>query len=308
MALRKKSLVATVPSPKPFEAPDEAVPAPAETTLVGSSSPFPPTNMTTINPRLFERAEKLALMTNELKLHKATQQVDEITRDLEQLARRTQFNETFRQQHEERMESLWCEILAVRAHIESASKLRAEERLEMKDYRREVVEVKREMDDMKGLVTGLAGKVKELPTLSEANAVLAAVHTQREACEMAAATATGACAAAKATTGKGKARRSETIKSTRRWHHEHKTTGLPDAAFTAKYLRKQSKRDPHMAILLHRAIQRRVESRRDGRDSQPRSLEEFCQDVSWGDVTQTVEDELVKRVAFAVRSLRQISQ
>ncbi|QUC18403.1 uncharacterized protein UV8b_02644 [Ustilaginoidea virens] len=258
--------------------------------------------MTTINPRLFERAEKLALMTNELKLHKATQQVDEITRDLEQLARRTQFNETFRQQHEERMESLWCEILAVRAHIESASKLRAEERLEMKDYRREVVEVKREMDDMKGLVTGLAGKVKELPTLSEANAVLAAVHTQREACEMAAATATDWMQKTM------NQRIQETIKSTRRWHHEHKTTGLPDAAFTAKYLRKQSKRDPHMAILLHRAIQRRVESRRDGRDSQPRSLEEFCQDVSWGDVTQTVEDELVKRVAFAVRSLRQISQ
>lgn len=100
----------------------------------------------------------------------------------------------------------------------------------------------------------------------------------------------------------------ETIKSTRRWHHDHKTTTLADAAFTANYLKKQSKRDPHMAVYIQRAIHRRIKPRRRESGSQPNSLEEFCKDVKWEDVTQTVEEVLVKKVESTVRSLSQGSQ
>jgi hypothetical protein len=99
----------------------------------------------------------------------------------------------------------------------------------------------------------------------------------------------------------------ETIKSTRRWHHDHKTTALPDAVFTANYLKKQSKRDPAMAVYLQRAIHRRVGRRGIKSASRAQSLEEFCQHVSWEDVTLTVEDVLVNKVAYTVQSLSQSS-
>lgn len=100
----------------------------------------------------------------------------------------------------------------------------------------------------------------------------------------------------------------ETIKSTRRWHHDHKTTTLADGAFTANYLKKQSKRDPRMAVYIQKAIHRRIKRRRRESGSQPQSLEEFCEHVKWEDVTQTVEEVLVKKVGFTVRSLSQSPQ
>lgn len=107
----------------------------------------------------------------------------------------------------------------------------------------------------------------------------------------------------------------EAISSTRRWHRDHKTTALADADFVANYLKQQYKRDPAVAVLIQRAIQRHVlrqqQRQRRRRDktpprpgSRPRSLEDFCH-VTWTDVLETVETILVRRRDEAVEALCQ---
>ncbi|QPG99645.1 hypothetical protein C2857_002254 [Epichloe festucae Fl1] len=299
----KRQLSVPAASHRPPSA-STSVPSSSNTTLVDSSSPVLRSKTLPISPELFERAEKMARMTNELRLRKLISKADNLERDLAQLALQTKDNNAFRQQHTDRMEKLWCEVLATRARAESSSQLREEDKLDAKEYRREVTQVKVEMGKMKSLVEELASKVGTLPTLAEANAVLAAVKTQREACEAARAAVTTDC-----TRSDIRGRIEETIRSTRRWHMDHKTTTLADAEFIKKYLMKQSKRDPGMAVYLQRAIRKRVKARGGHMGSRrPRSLGEFCKHVSWDDVKGAVEDVLVRRVYGAVGSLSQMSQ
>ncbi|KAF4581098.1 Heat-labile enterotoxin IIB, A chain [Ophiocordyceps camponoti-floridani] len=86
----------------------------------------------------------------------------------------------------------------------------------------------------------------------------------------------------------------EAINSTRRWHRDHKTTPLSEADFVARYLRQQSKRDPPMAVLIQRALRRRVRGRYRRGEGRPASLDDFCRAVVWRDVIETVERVLVR--------------
>ncbi|KFA46998.1 hypothetical protein S40293_08983 [Stachybotrys chartarum IBT 40293] len=101
-----------------------------------------------------------------------------------------------------------------------------------------------------------------------------------------------------------KKRIKEALGSTRRWNHDHKTTNLKDSVFVANYLKQQSKRDPAMAVLIQRALRKRVCRRRPHSKSPPETLEDFCKDVRWRDVIATVEEELIKAESEAVKALR----
>ncbi|KFA60649.1 hypothetical protein S40285_07336 [Stachybotrys chlorohalonatus IBT 40285] len=101
-----------------------------------------------------------------------------------------------------------------------------------------------------------------------------------------------------------KKRIQEALGSTRRWNHDHKTTNLKDSVFVANYLKQQSKRDPAMAVLIQRALRKRVCRRRPHSKSPPETLEDFCKDVRWRDVIATVEEELIKAESEAVKALR----
>lgn len=102
----------------------------------------------------------------------------------------------------------------------------------------------------------------------------------------------------------------EAINSTRRWNRDHKTTALSDAVFCANYLRQQSKRDPAVAVFIQKAVQRRVRAKEAATPSQkpkaakPKSLDEFCQRVTWADVRAAVEDTLVRDTTDVMRLLR----
>lgn len=125
-------------------------------------------------------------MTTELTIHKLARQTNDLTRNLAALTHQTESNESFRQQNEERMGKMWREIVAVQVNLRNQHAMSAEERLDLKGYQREVIEVKSSMGEVRKLVEDLLGKVADLPTLAEANAVLAGVSAQREACEAAA--------------------------------------------------------------------------------------------------------------------------
>lgn len=93
--------------------------------------------------------------------------------------------------------------------------------------------------------------------------------------------------------------------STRRWNRDHKTTKKPEGQFAAEYFKKQSKRDPAMAVFIQRALQKRIRHRRIGRArSQPQTIEEFCQDVKWEDILDTVDEVLVKEEETTLKVLK----
>lgn len=100
------------------------------------------------------------------------------------------------------------------------------------------------------------------------------------------------------------ARIQDALRSTRRWHRDHKTTRHSDAAFCAAYLRQQSKRDAPMAVFLQRAVQRRVQARSPGRALRPRSLDDLCRLVHWADVEAVVEDVLLRDTTDVEEALR----
>jgi methyl-accepting chemotaxis protein len=126
-------------------------------------------------------------MTTELKVHKVMLKANELAQSVANLTRKTEFNDMFRRQHEERMQKMWCDVLAVRANLQQYLETSDKDRLGMKEYWQEVVELKSSIGQVRKSVEELASKVSELPTLSEADAVLAAVVAQREACQEAAA-------------------------------------------------------------------------------------------------------------------------
>lgn len=260
----------------------------------------------------------------ELKIHHVMMQTNDLARGYQELTRKMESNESFHKQHQERMEKIRSDILSTKENLQKHLQSTAGDGLDLREYQKEVVAVKTSMSDVRTLVDELVDKVDQLPTLAEAKAVLAGVTAQREACEAAAAVCEDHTALR---TGQFtfdfydvvltslefchkpiQTRIQETIKSTRRWHHDHKSTTLDDGKFTANYLKKQSKRDPRMAVYIQKALHRRIRRRGRGSTPEPRSLEEFCRDVSWEDVTRTVEDVLVRRVEATVRSLSQSSR
>ncbi|KAG5914837.1 hypothetical protein E4U42_000282 [Claviceps africana] len=286
--------------------PAPSIPWSSETTLVGASSPVLRSKTLPISPDFFSSAEKLARMTLELKLHKLVGQIDSLVSDVVQLKNKTKENDAFCRQHAGRLNRMCHETEAARRVAESCMRLRDEDRRDVGEHVRRAVQeqVQDELGNMRSVVEDLMGKVDMVPTLAEANAVLAAVRVQREACEAGAGGDTG-CSRG----NDRRARIEETIRSTRRWHMDHKTTTLTDAEFIAKYLRKQSKRDPAMAAYLQRAIWKRVRARvpeDDGGRARPQSLGEFCRHVVWEDVKRAVEDVLVRRVYGAGESLSQV--
>ncbi|KAG5931461.1 hypothetical protein E4U53_001764 [Claviceps sorghi] len=287
--------------------PATSIPSSSDTTLVGASSPVLRSKTLPISADLFSSAEKLARMTLELKLHKLVGQINSLVSDVVQLKTKTKDNDAFCRQHAGRLDRMCHETEAARRMAESCMRLRDEDRRDVGEYVRRAVQeqvqvqvqeqVQDEMGGMRSVVEDLVGKVDMVPTLAEANAVLEAVRVQREA-------VTG-CSGGH----DRRARIEETIRSTRRWHMDHKTTTLTDADFIAKYLRKQSRRDPAMAVYLQRAIWKRVRARvpRDvGGRARPQSLGEFCRHVVWEDVKRVVEDVLVRRVYGAGESLSQM--
>ena len=274
-------------------------------------------------PKLVAQAEALARMTLELSVRAVTQHAERLQKALDKVSTRADVAAGFAAAHQDRIEKMGVEIKAVKDHIENLKDHRENQDKDDEQLRRDVAtglaSFRSELNDIKRTVASAAVQLDKMPNKAAADAVLAAIKMRAELTGKPGRRHTGtssrkrhksmlrratACASQPI-----HARIQETIKSTRRWHLDHKTTRLPDAAFTARYLRKQRRRDPLMARYLHRAIQRTARRRRneEGEEEGHRetSLDEACKNVVWEDVTQTIEQELVKNEAAAVQSLSQ---
>ncbi|KAM3534431.1 hypothetical protein MY4038_002259 [Beauveria bassiana] len=263
----------------------------------------PPTSTSTTAgaSRLAAQADALAKMTLEMNLRTVGKQADRLERDLRVLVQATARDAAFRAQHETRLQDLWKEILAVKAHLAAAR--------DRDDAARGLAEEMRgEMAGVKEMVKGLRTALSELPSAEQMQAALSqsSVDTQDSDPNTRRETSQQQQQQQPRSASKQSihARIQDALRSTRRWHRDHKTTRLSDAAFCAAYLRQQSKRDAPMAVFLQRAVQRRVQARSPGRALRPRSLDDLCRLVLWADVEAVVEDVLLRDTADVEEALR----
>lgn len=282
--------------------------------------------------RLAAQADALAKMTLEMNLRSVSKQADRLERELRTLVRSTAQDEAFRAQHESRLQDMWKEILAVKAHAaqadddgrRDATRHLADEECR-RETRRAMDEMRSEIAGVKELVGGLASTLAEMPSAEQMQAALSqssegdAARDRQERMFFAFDPIFGYLLSnvddSDPDTDSQQQRRSpsspsiqtriqDAIKSTRRWNRDHKTTRLGEAVFCANYFRQQSKRDARMAVFLQRSVQRRVQARFPGRTLRPHSLEDFCKVVQWPDVKSVVEELLLRDATDVTRALQ----
>ncbi|OAA82160.1 hypothetical protein LEL_01705 [Akanthomyces lecanii RCEF 1005] len=262
--------------------------------------------------RLAAQADALAKMTLEMNLRSVSKQADRLERELRALVRSTAQDEAFRAQHESRLQDMWKEILAVKAHVARDDNRRDTKNLADEECRRET---RRVMDQMRSevagvreMVSGLASTLAEMPSAEQMQAALsqssegdAARDWQEDSGSKQQQQQRRSSSSPSIQT-----RIQDAIKSTRRWNRDHKTTRLGEAIFCANYFRQQSKRDARMAVFLQRSVQRRVQARFPGRPLRPHSLEDFCKVVQWTDIKAVVEELLLRNTTDVMDALQNI--
>ncbi|TQV96855.1 hypothetical protein V2A60_000510 [Cordyceps javanica] len=281
--------------------------APATVTTHGSapssavSSSFPSAaspSSTTAASRLAAQADALAKMTLEINLRSVSKQADRLEREMQALVQGTKHDAAFRAQHEARLQDMWKEILAVKAHAaqDRDTKHLADEECR-KETRRIMDEMRAEIASVRDVVGGLAATLAEMPSAEQMQAALSQSSegdpgSQQQQQQQSSKPSIHA-------------RIQDALKSTRRWNRDRQSTRQTEAIFCARYLRQQSKRDARMAVFLQRAVQRHVQARFPGRTLRPRSLDELCEVVRWSDVKEVVEKVLLQDTTDVTAALRE---
>ncbi|KAK4085386.1 uncharacterized protein Triagg1_376 [Trichoderma aggressivum f. europaeum] len=293
------------------------------TALIPSSSSISPipTNgsLTTRNgSKLLAQADALARMTIEFNIRAVSAQTERLEKGLNKLMVSTKEDKTFRESHDARLQSLCKEILAVKRRMEEIQGPEfighCKDGLEgCKEEVGDSIELlKKEMEELRGMVGDMSSTLDKLPTAAEAEALIrrtqATVSTTPGREIQTRSRAAKSLVESKTARSQvpAKQRIDDAIGSTRRWNRDHKTTKLSDAAFIANYLRQQSKRDPPMAAHIQRSIKRHVSrSSRQKAKARPKNLEQFCQNLVWKDVIETAEEVLVRNVARTAKALEE---
>ena len=304
----------------------------------GSSLVACPASHAVPNSRALAHADALAKMTLELNMRSLGAQAQSLERDLQALVLRTSNDAEFRAQHERRLQELWREILAVKTHMSAVQESQEEAKMRSERCQRETSEciqgIRGEMEEYKGIVDSVYSLLDQLPASSEVMETESAyfmppepagvetrgmlrarqmnaptTHTKPDSPSTHTVASKADPRAAKVAkkqsnpTKTPKARIQEALNSTRRWNRDHKNTALGEAAFATRYFKQQSKRDPPLAVLVQKGVLRRIRRRLPGTRSRPATLEDFCRDVTWQDIIETVEDVLVRDEEAAMRAL-----
>ncbi|KAL7960923.1 hypothetical protein V8C34DRAFT_312296 [Trichoderma compactum] len=268
--------------------------------------------------KLLAQADALARMTIEFNIRAVSAQTERLEKGLNKLMMSTKEDKTFRESHDARLQSLCKEILAVKQRMEEIQgpEWNGNGKNGLQGCQKEMGDsielLKKEMEELKGMVGDMSSTLDKLPTAAEAEALVRRtqasvsttpgreIQTRSRAAKKLAESKT---ARSQVST---KQRIDDAIGSTRRWNRDHKTTKLSDATFIANYLRQQSKRDPPMAAYIQRSIKRHVSRRgRQKAKAPPKNLEQFCQNLVWRDVIETAEEVLVRNVARTAKALEE---
>ncbi|ATY63178.1 hypothetical protein A9K55_008436 [Cordyceps militaris] len=246
---------------------------------------------------LAAQADALAKMTLEMNLRSVSKQADRLERDLRALVQGTSNDAAFRAQHEIRLQDMWKEILAVKAHAAQDRDTRHLADQECQQATRRIMdEMRADIAGVRDAVGGLAATLAEMPSPEQMQAALSQSSEGDDARQ-------NDSDSQQPRSSSTHARIQDALRSTRRWNRDRKTSSLAEAAFCAGYLRQQSRRDARMAVFLQRAVQRRVQARFPGRTLRPRSLDELCALVRWADIRAVVEDVLLRDTTDVMAAL-----
>ena len=275
----------------------------SETTRVDTPSPFSHTtadqSQSANAGRLLSRSEALARMTFELNIRRIEAQVNDVQKDVKRVVQATADDKEFRDQNEARLTKLWEEMLAVRQQVNKVVTSQESSNLDFDECQREtktiVEEFRKELIGLKEFIHGISKQIDDLPTLEDS---LESGYGSLLLCDKSkdsqdySQTTQFFSRNSQGTTPSIEHRIEEAVNSTKRWNRDHKTTDLTEATFCANYLKQQSKRDSAMAVYIQKAIGKRVRRRFPRSRSRPSTLEEFCQNVSWQDVLDTIQHVL----------------
>lgn len=153
------------------------------TALIPSSSSISPipTNgpLTTRNgSKLLAQADALARMTIEFNVRAVSAQTERLEKGLNKLMMSTKEDKAFRESHDARLQSLCKEILVVKQRMEEIQgpewNGNGKDGLEgvKKEVDASIELLKKEMEELKGLVGGISSTLDKLPTAAEAEALI----------------------------------------------------------------------------------------------------------------------------------------
>ena len=279
------------------------------------------------------QTEALSRMTIELNMRAINFQAQRLEHDLGLLVKSTEQDKEFLLQHKLRMDDIWKELLAVKIKVNEVQGGQEDASVRYERCRQEttdsIEEFRKQIGEFQTLCSDLSTQLESLPTMADLDLVATqplpddsrqrSLHpvsnmaippsAQRQgrlrAFVCLHTSLTDDCGTESITDPTQNICRDidDVISSTRRWNREHKTTNKSDATFVADYLRRQSRRNTRLAVHIQKGIRRRVRLRLADSDIRPKSLEEFCQVVTWNDVLEVVEEVLVNSVEDVVKAL-----
>ncbi|KAK7424862.1 hypothetical protein QQX98_000137 [Neonectria punicea] len=283
------------------------------TTTSSTSSLAAPTHPS----KLLAQADALAKMTFELNLRAVCSHAERLEREVRTLVSYTEHDKEFRRENESRLAAMMHEIQAVKTHVAKVENTQEDVRGGLEDQQRRATDVldgfKKEMSDLRRLIDGFSSQLNQFETSDDTRESPRPPPTTSRCMETRAMRRANKRVETQPRDQQNidgahiKSRIQEAINSTRRWNRDHKVTKIPDSQFAANYLKKQSQRDPDLAVLLQRSLQKRIRLRRNLRSgevgSRPRNLEELCRTVAWQDVIDMVKDVLVVNAQDSARLL-----
>ncbi|KAL6869273.1 hypothetical protein ACO1O0_000597 [Amphichorda felina] len=297
------------PGDPPSNSPSSALSEKTRVTTPSSFSQTPPDLPQSANAgRLFSRSEALARMTFELNIRRVEAQVNDVQKDVKRVVQATADDKEFRDQNEARLSRLWQEMLAVRQQVNKVEASQESSSMDLEKCQTEtksiIEEFRKELIDLKEFIHGISKQMDNLPSPEDSfESGYGSLPGDRSKHSQEYSQATQIFSQSTNTKNSIENRIEETVKSTKRWNRDHKTTDLADAIFCANYLKQQSKRDPPMAVYIQKAIGKRVRRRITRSHSRPTTLEEFCQNVSWQDVLDTVQYVLQEEKQTTIKEL-----
>lgn len=144
-----------------------------------SSSTSLATNRNATTSRLEAQADALAKMTLEMNLRSVSRQADRLERELRSLVQTTSQDKAFRAQNEARLQDMWKEILAVKAHMAQERDTRhLTDDVCQQEMKRIADEMKGELDSVRQMVGSITTTLSEMPSVEQMHAALSQSQSQ----------------------------------------------------------------------------------------------------------------------------------
>ncbi|KAI8684177.1 hypothetical protein NCS57_00083500 [Fusarium keratoplasticum] len=299
--------------------------------------------------KLEAKAQALCSMNFELNLRNLNAHALRLERNIQRLAMKTAGDQDFRRENEATLAKYMREVEAVKIHLaqygDKPPVTRADIAKLQQEMLQEVAEWKAELDDIRAQLDALRDQNRQFAlrdrNLFEKIKEMLGSNQMPEALLLSAPPAPSPASATRAlpaqqsnprmetramrrerldavvlnrqqqlaVSSDHEYRITETINSTKRWNREHKVTKCSDPEFIANYLMKQGRRDPGIAKVLQRAIQKRVFQAikmETGEPWRPHDLTELCHSVAWRDVIDVATEVLVTKRHRTVQLLAQM--